>query len=82
MQGLLHIVWSSGLTPSASVPSYEDIKGRQYVNLALDGLFDVSVGETIVEILLTRGVEGPGVGPIYAQCGVLTAEYSFNKLPI
>ena len=63
-----------------SVPSYEDLKGRQYANLALDGVFFVGEGEETVEITLARGNEGPGVGPIYAHNGVLTAQFALFEL--
>jgi hypothetical protein len=63
-----------------SVASYEDLKGRQYANLALDAVFFVGGGEQTVEIVLARGNEGPGVGPIYAQNGVLTAQFDLIEL--
>lgn len=78
VQGYLLRIVGDGVV--GSVPSYEDLKGRQYANLALDGVFFVGEGEETVEIALARGWEGPGVGPIYAQNGVLTAQFALFEL--
>jgi hypothetical protein len=84
VQGTLRIVPFIGgpSSPSSdSVSSFEDIKGREYANIALDGLFLVATGDTRVEILISRGHEGPGVGPIYALFGALTAQFAPYELP-
>ena len=78
VQGFLNKIVGDGHL--ASVPSYEDLKGRQHANLALDAVFVVGEGEETVEITLTRGNEGPGVGPIYAHNGVLTAQFALFEL--
>jgi len=56
VQGVLRRVVGDGYVDS--VPSYEDLTGRQYANLALDGVFFVGEGEETVEIWLARGGGG------------------------